>query len=129
MVTTKPLKQDRIDGFQTTQTLKHLLSEPTMNGLKIGRLIRSYLKKVFWPNFFVGASFKILEILKYACGFKLGPAANLNQNPFFEMASNKRPGVIVLYFTGRWDIPNQTSRHPQKPMADLTPTKSPATRR
>ena len=50
--------------------------------------VRSYLKKVFWPNFFVGASFKIFEILKYACGFKLGPAANLNQNPFFEMASS-----------------------------------------
>jgi hypothetical protein len=49
--------------------------------------IRSYLKKVFWPNFFVGASFKILEIREYACGFKLGPAANLNQNPFFGMAS------------------------------------------
>jgi hypothetical protein len=39
---------------------------------------------------------KILEILEYACyrsdcyavGFKLGPAANLNQNPFFEMASS-----------------------------------------
>jgi hypothetical protein len=60
------------------------------------RLIRSHPKNVFWPNFFVGASFKILEILEYACyrsdcyavGFKLGPAANLNQNPFFEMASN-----------------------------------------
>ena len=54
---------------------------------------RSYLKKVFWPNFFVGASFKILEILEYACGFKLGSAANLNQNPIFEMASNKT-GIV-----------------------------------
>jgi len=44
----------------------------------------------------IGASFKILEILEYACyrsdcyavGFKLGTAANLNQNPIFEMASN-----------------------------------------
>ena len=35
----------------------------------------------------IGASFKILEILEYACGFKLGPAANLNQNPIFEIAS------------------------------------------
>jgi hypothetical protein len=50
-------------------------------------LFRSYLKKVFWHNFFVGASFKILEIREYACGFKLGSAANLNQNPIFEMAS------------------------------------------
>ena len=71
---------------------------------------RSYLKKVFWPNFFVGASFKILEILQYACVFdpqkrirsdgesgfawKLGPAANLNQNPFFEMASINCPKSI-----------------------------------
>ena len=52
---------------------------------------RSYRKKVFWPPAFsggIGASFKIFEILEYACGFKLGPAANLNQNPFFEIASN-----------------------------------------
>jgi hypothetical protein len=58
-----------------------------------GRLLtdnRSYLKKVFEPNFLVGASFKILEILEYACGFKLGSAANLNQNPFFEMTSNQQ---------------------------------------
>jgi hypothetical protein len=34
-------------------------------------LIRSCFKIVFWPNVFVGASFKILEILMYACG--LGP--------------------------------------------------------
>jgi TolB-like protein/class 3 adenylate cyclase len=51
------------------------------------RLIRSYLKNTFWPNFFVDALFKILEIPTYACGFKLGPAAKLNQNPIFEMAS------------------------------------------
>jgi hypothetical protein len=30
---------------------------------------------------------KILEILMYACGLKLGPAATLNQNPNFETAS------------------------------------------
>jgi len=51
-------------------------------------MIRSYFKIVFWLNVFVGASFKILEILMYACGFKLGPAATLNQNPNFETASN-----------------------------------------
>jgi hypothetical protein len=50
---------------------------------------RSYLKNVFWPNVFVGASFQILEILKYACGLKLVPAATLNQNPIFEMASRE----------------------------------------
>ena len=50
--------------------------------------IRSYLKKVFWPNFCVGPLFQLLGILQYACGLKLGPALNLNQNPFFEMASS-----------------------------------------
>jgi hypothetical protein len=37
----------------------------------------------------IGASLKILEILMYACGFKLGPASTLNQNPNFETTSNK----------------------------------------
>ncbi len=67
---------------------------------------RSYLKNVFWPilqrrtSVFVGASFQILEILKYACGLKIVPAAlvpaqplsedgTLNQNPIFEMASRE----------------------------------------
>jgi hypothetical protein len=50
---------------------------------------RSHLKKVFWPNLCVGASFQVLDILEYACGLKLGPALILNQNPFFEMASSK----------------------------------------
>jgi len=36
----------------------------------------------------IGASFKILDIQQYASGFKLGPAAILNQNPIFEMGSN-----------------------------------------
>jgi hypothetical protein len=49
---------------------------------------RSYLKNVFWPNIFVGAAFQILDIQQYASGLKLGPAAILNQNPIFEMASN-----------------------------------------
>ena len=48
---------------------------------------RGHLKNVFWPNIFVGASFKILDIQQYACGFKLGPAAILILNPIFETAS------------------------------------------
>jgi len=36
----------------------------------------------------MGASFQILDILQYACGLKLGPAAILNQNPIFEIGSN-----------------------------------------
>jgi len=50
---------------------------------------RSYLKKVFEPNLYVGPSFQLLEILEYACGLKLGPALTLGPNPFFEMASNR----------------------------------------
>jgi len=38
-------------------------------------MTRSYLKKVFWPNLFVGASFQVLEILMYYCGLKLGSAS------------------------------------------------------
>ena len=62
-------------------------------------MIRSYLKKVFWSpaSGGIGASFKNLDILEYACcrsdcyavGLKLGPAAKLNQNLFFEMASTE----------------------------------------
>jgi hypothetical protein len=36
----------------------------------------------------VGTGFQILDILQYACGLKSGPAYILNQNPFFEIASN-----------------------------------------
>ena len=60
---------------------------------------RSYLKNVFWPHIFVGASFQILDNQQVACGFKLGPAAILNQNPIFEMASKSatvtKPVTIV----------------------------------
>ena len=63
-----------------------------------GPSIRTHLKNVFWPNIFVGAAFKILNIQQYASGFKLGPAARvpakplgedgiLNQNPIFEKGS------------------------------------------
>jgi len=47
----------------------------------------NHLKNVFWPNIFVGVSLQILDNQKVACGLKLGPAATLNQNPIFEMAS------------------------------------------
>jgi len=43
-----------------------------------------------WPPAFsggIGALFQILEIQEYSSGLKHGPAAILNQNPFFEMAS------------------------------------------
>jgi hypothetical protein len=51
-------------------------------------MVRTHLKNVFWPNLFVGALFKILNIQQYASGFKLDPAAILNQNPIFETGSN-----------------------------------------
>ena len=50
-------------------------------------MFRSYFKKVYWPNLYVGPSFQLLEILEYVCGLKLGPALTLSQDPFFEMAS------------------------------------------
>jgi hypothetical protein len=50
-------------------------------------IFRTHLKNVFWPHIFVGASLQILDIQQYASGLKLGPAAILNQNPIFEMAS------------------------------------------
>jgi len=53
-------------------------------------LTRTHLKNVFWPNIFVGAAFQILDIQQYASGLKLGPAAILNQNPIFQMGSNKK---------------------------------------
>jgi hypothetical protein len=37
----------------------------------------------------IGASFQILDIQQYASGLKRDPAAILNQNPIFEMGSNK----------------------------------------
>jgi hypothetical protein len=36
--------------------------------------IRSYLKKVFWPNLGVGFGFQIPDIPAYACGLKPEPA-------------------------------------------------------
>jgi hypothetical protein len=53
---------------------------------------RIQLKNVFWPNIFVGASLQILDIQQYACGFKLSHAAIMNQNPIFEMGSDKLYG-------------------------------------
>jgi hypothetical protein len=52
-------------------------------------LIKTHLKNVFWPPAFggIGASRKILNIQPYASGFKLRPAAILNQNPIFETGS------------------------------------------
>jgi len=52
-------------------------------------MIRSYLKKVFWPNLYVGTALQLLDILEYACGLPRNPALSLNQNPIFEMSSKK----------------------------------------
>ena len=54
---------------------------------------RSYLKNVFWPNLFGGASFQLPIRLRRTSGLKRGPAATLNQNPIFEIASIK---IITL---------------------------------
>jgi hypothetical protein len=57
---------------------------------------RTHLKNVFWSHIFVGASFQILDNQQVACGFKLGPAAILNQNPIFAMGS--RQSAVVKQF-------------------------------
>ncbi len=56
------------------------------SGVRGANDIRSYLKKVFWPNLGVRSGFQILDIPEYACGLKPGSAYILDQNPFFEMA-------------------------------------------
>ncbi len=68
-----------------------------------GNLYRSYLKKVFWPNFCVGPLLQLLGIPQYACGLKFGPALNLNQNPFFEMASKYKINIDydTLFYDAR----------------------------
>ena len=65
---------------------------------------RSYLKKVFWPNLGVGSSFQVLDILEYACGLKLDSALILNQNPFFEMASNLAHWCCGLTSAGQTEV-------------------------
>ncbi len=55
-------------------------------------LSRSYLKKIFWLNFFVGRSVQILEILEYSS------ASILNQNLFFEIASSQVVTVKSQYY-------------------------------
>ena len=66
-------------------------------GLRLRRIGASFSRKPDDPSIFnMKGGPKILEILAYACyrsdcyavGFELGPAVNLNQNPFFEMASS-----------------------------------------
>ena len=64
-------------------------------------LVRTRLKNVFWPNLFVGASFKILSIQQYASGFKLGAAAILNQNPIFETVSSNDLGTNRFMVQGK----------------------------
>ena len=61
-----------------------------------------------WPNLFVGASFQVLEIRMYSCGLKLGSAAILIQNPFFEIASKKSEKIdqTVVQLISRTILPN-----------------------
>ena len=57
-----------------------------MRTLWFNLVIPSHLKKVFWPNIFVGSRFQILNMQAYASGLEPESAAILNQNPFFKMA-------------------------------------------
>ena len=55
------------------------------------KVIRNHLKKVFWPNLGVGRPVQIHTIrLRRTSGLNLASALILNQNPFFEIASNPR---------------------------------------
>jgi hypothetical protein len=46
----------------------------------------------------VGTGFQILDILQYVCGLKSGSACILDQNPFFEIASDikAKPQTMAL---------------------------------
>ena len=58
-------------------------------------MIRSHLKKVFWPKLGVGRSYQILEIPVYSSGLIFAAALILNQNPFFEIASNQKGNIAA----------------------------------
>ena len=66
------------------------------------------LKNVFWlPAFFggIGASFQTLDNQQVACGFKLRPAAILNQNSIFEMGSGNGWKISVIRgFRKRFEV-------------------------
>jgi hypothetical protein len=79
-----------------------LINFSYLNLNSLARLIfGTRLKNVFWPNLFVGVAFQILDIQQYASGFKLGPAAILNQNPILETGSilKKRLTIKRLFYT------------------------------
>jgi hypothetical protein len=66
---------------------------------------RSDLKKAFWPNLFVGASFQLLnpacggtsDLPRHRRGLKHSPAATLSQNPIFEVAPIASPQNIYIF--------------------------------
>jgi hypothetical protein len=96
-------------GFTEIRSFLKLVKEhPRFSGLSLPdtweqNACKSHPKNVFWPNIFVGVSFKILDIQQYACGYKLGSAAILNQNPIFEMASGEtlNSKMTVKFFIRR----------------------------
>ena len=52
-------------------------------------MIRTHLKKVFSPELGVEPSSQVLDILEYASGLRLGHALISDENPNFEIGSNK----------------------------------------
>jgi len=44
-------------------------------------MVRSYLKKVFWPNLRVGSSFQLLGIPEYACRRSRQQAGRVEPRP------------------------------------------------
>jgi hypothetical protein len=51
--------------------------------------LTSHLKIIFLPKLGVGPFFQVLDIRKYACGLKLGPALILAKNLYLEMTCRK----------------------------------------
>ena len=54
------------------------------------KLLEAISKKSFGPISLLVPRFKSSKYFEYSSGSKRGPAAILNQNPFFEMASTVR---------------------------------------
>jgi hypothetical protein len=66
---------------------------------------RSHLKKVFCPHLCVGRSLQVLEIQTYSSGLNFAAALIWNQNPNFEMTSNRE----VTYGSHRFTRKRQTA--------------------
>ena len=71
---------------------------------------RSHLKNVFSAELGLEPSSQVLDILKYACGLRLGIALISGKNPNFEIASSNSEGFKRFGFSRCWwDPPRPAS--------------------